>query len=102
MSDALDMSRPSWKLYNKLLVLGVSVDEASDLMNGYARELAEQQRRCPVCNVEFERFRYWLEDPEASVFERVVVTRYLPCGHEVKSAPHASAGPVRPGEEPTT
>lgn len=64
-------------------------------------EQPDQQQCCPVCNVEFERFRYWLEDPEASVFEKVVVTRYLPCGHEVKSGPR-SAGPVRPDEEPTT
>ncbi|MFB7440235.1 hypothetical protein ACFC01_18060 [Streptomyces mirabilis] len=59
-------------------------------------------RRCPVCGVEVERSKYWLENPEASVFERVVITRWLPCGHETSSAAEAPAGPVRPGEEPTT
>lgn len=59
------------------------------------------QSHCPVCNAEVERFKYWLENPEASVFERVVITRWLPCGHESRSVPTAVAGPVRPGEEPT-
>ncbi|MCX4994272.1 hypothetical protein [Streptomyces longwoodensis] len=47
MSEAIDMSLPSWRLYNRLLLLGVSVDEASDLMNGYAHELAERIRNAP-------------------------------------------------------
>lgn len=59
-------------------------------------------QRCPVCNAEVERFKYWLEDVEAGVFERVVITRWSPCGHESRSVPTADAGPVRPGEEPTT
>lgn len=56
---------------------------------------------CPVCNAEARPARYWLKDPEASVFERVVVTQWAPCGHESESVPTASAGPVRPDEEPT-
>lgn len=48
LDDPLDASRPSWKLYNKLLALGVTVDEASELLNGYAHELAERVRRHPV------------------------------------------------------
>lgn len=44
LDDPHDTSRPSWKLYNRLLALGVSVEEASELMNGYAHELAAQQR----------------------------------------------------------
>jgi len=47
IDDPLDMSRPSWKLYNKLLALGVSGDEATELMNGYAHELAETIRNAP-------------------------------------------------------
>jgi hypothetical protein len=60
------------------------------------------QERCPVCTTTARRARYWLKDPEASVFERVVVTRWAPCGHESESVPKASADPARPGEEPTT
>ena len=60
------------------------------------------QPRCPICNAEARPASYWLEDVEASVFERVVVTRWVPCGHEFSSVPTADAGPVRPGEEPTT
>ena len=44
LDDPLDRSRPSWRLYNRLTALGVTVDEASELMNGYAHELAERQR----------------------------------------------------------
>ncbi|MGW2721417.1 hypothetical protein [Streptomyces sp. NPDC001492] len=47
LDDPLDQSRPSWKLYNKLLALGVSVDEAAALMDGYAHELAETIRNAP-------------------------------------------------------
>jgi hypothetical protein len=61
-----------------------------------------EQPRCPVCNTEARPSRYWLKDPEASVFERVVITQWAPCGHESESTPKASAGPVRPDEEPTT
>lgn len=46
--DPLDTSRPSWKLYNKLLTLGISAEEAGELMNGYAHELAERVRAHPV------------------------------------------------------
>jgi hypothetical protein len=35
---------PSWKLYNKLLNLGATVDEATALMQGYAHELADRAR----------------------------------------------------------
>lgn len=48
LDDPLDRSRPSWELYNRLLGLGVTVDEASALMNGYAHELAERLRAHPV------------------------------------------------------
>lgn len=44
LADPHDQSRPSWKLYNKLLALGVPVEEAGHLMNGYAHELAERLR----------------------------------------------------------
>ena len=44
MSEPTDLKLPSWQLYNKLLLLGVPVDEASDLMNGYAHELADRIR----------------------------------------------------------
>lgn len=43
-----ELSTPSWALYRKLLVLGVSADEATELMNGYARELAEKIRNEPA------------------------------------------------------
>lgn len=60
-----------------------------------------EQPRCPVCGAEARRARYWLKDPEAILFERVVVTQWAPCGHESESVPTASAGPARPDEEPT-
>jgi hypothetical protein len=44
VSKPTTYDEPSWTLYNKLLYLGVSVDEATALMNGYAHELAERQR----------------------------------------------------------
>lgn len=44
-NDRLDMDLSSWKLYRKLLVLGASPDEASELMGGYACELAGRQRK---------------------------------------------------------
>lgn len=77
------------------------------LLDEYAHELAErmsgaEQPFCPVCGIKARRARYWLKDPDASVFERVVVTLWAPCGHESESVPKASVGPVRPGEEPTT
>lgn len=59
------------------------------------------QGRCPICNTTASPVRYWLKDPDASVFERVVVTLWTPCGHESESVPKASGGPVRPGEETT-
>jgi hypothetical protein len=49
LSDPHDQSRPSWKLYNKLLALGVPAEEAGQLMNGYAHELAEQLREQCDC-----------------------------------------------------
>lgn len=48
LDDPLDMSRPSWKLHNKLLLLGATAEEAGELMNGYAHELAEKVRKHPV------------------------------------------------------
>ncbi|MEH0417822.1 hypothetical protein [Streptomyces sp. B21-083] len=45
LGDPLDRSRPSWKLYSRLLTLGVSVDETAELMNGHAHELAERIRQ---------------------------------------------------------
>lgn len=54
------------------------------------------QARCPICGAEARIDSYWLKDPEASVFERVVITRWIPCGHESSSTP---TGPVRPDEE---
>lgn len=56
--------------------------------------------RCPVCNAEVERFRYWLEDPEAGTFERMIITRWLPCGHESSPA-KSPTSPVRPDVETT-
>jgi hypothetical protein len=44
LSKPTTYSEPSWKLYNKLLSLGVSMDETTGLMNDYAHELAERQR----------------------------------------------------------
>lgn len=40
----LDPKSPSMKLWHRLLALGVSEDEATELMNGYAHELAERIR----------------------------------------------------------
>ncbi|MEU9218893.1 hypothetical protein AB0D47_20355 [Streptomyces sp. NPDC048376] len=59
LGDPLDQSRPSWVLYNRLLALGVSVDEASSLMSGYAHELAERQRA-----VNFD----WYEDDASGAY----------------------------------
>jgi hypothetical protein len=90
VADPHDMSRPSWKLYNRLLLLGASADEASELMNGYAHELAERQRYehnevgggCSLGVCDGDRLAD-LIDPEVD---------YDGDG----------AGPVRPDEEPTT
>lgn len=84
MSDALDMSRPSWKLYNKLVVLGVSVDEASDLMNGYAHELADQQREWIADQTDLA---WWADQ--------------IPDVIDPEKNGKLTAGPVRPDEEPT-
>jgi hypothetical protein len=69
LDDPLDQSRPSWVLYNRLLALGVSVDEASSLMNGYAHELAERQR---AAIQEFDLDDHW------AVFYRVSDVESLP------------------------
>jgi hypothetical protein len=41
---ALDPKSPSMKLWHWLLAHGASEDEATELMNGYAHELAERIR----------------------------------------------------------
>ncbi|MGW4603751.1 hypothetical protein ACWENS_10820 [Streptomyces sp. NPDC004532] len=40
----LDPKSPSMKLWHRLLALGVSEEEATELMHGYAHELAERIR----------------------------------------------------------
>lgn len=45
MTDQLDTKSPSMRLWHTLLAQGVSEDEATALMNGYAHELAERQRQ---------------------------------------------------------
>ncbi|MEV5915821.1 hypothetical protein AB0M00_43930 [Streptomyces chartreusis] len=44
MSAPLDPKSASMRLWHTLLARGVSEDEATQLMNGYAHELAERQR----------------------------------------------------------
>jgi hypothetical protein len=39
-----DPNSPSMKLWHRLLAAGVGEDEATELMHGYAHELAERQR----------------------------------------------------------
>ena len=41
---SLDPKSPSMKLWHRLLALGVSEGEATELMHGYAHELAGRQR----------------------------------------------------------
>ncbi|MCX5253668.1 hypothetical protein OOK27_05695 [Streptomyces canus] len=41
---SLDPKSPSMKLWHRLLAAGVSDDEATELMHGYAHELADRQR----------------------------------------------------------
>ena len=41
---SLDPKSPSMKLWHRLLAAGVSEDEATELMHGYAHELADRQR----------------------------------------------------------
>lgn len=87
MSARLDPKAPSMKLWHTLLARGVSEDEAAELMNGYAHELAEQQRA--AAKAEFDRDIYI--DELSMKFTGKVIDLIDP-----------SAGPVRPGEEPTT
>ncbi|WP_406122862.1 hypothetical protein OHQ89_12155 [Streptomyces canus] len=41
---SLDPKSPSMKLWHRLLAAGASEDEATELMHGYAHELADQIR----------------------------------------------------------
>ncbi|MFI5992536.1 hypothetical protein ACIBAC_11870 [Streptomyces sp. NPDC051362] len=41
---SLDPKSPSMKLWHRLLAAGASEAEATELMHGYAHELAERQR----------------------------------------------------------
>lgn len=100
-----DMTRPSWKLYNRLLVLGVSVDEATGLMNGYAHELAEQQwgqiqKRCVNDSDGDGDCAACARNPDA------LCRQPTPEGRAIARVanlidPHVGAGLVRPDEEPT-
>ncbi|MEU4133674.1 hypothetical protein [Streptomyces wuyuanensis] len=42
---AVDVNAPSYKLFRRLVENGVDANEATELMNGYAHELAEKQRQ---------------------------------------------------------
>ena len=44
MSAPLDPKSPSMRLWRTLIEHGVGADQATELMNGYAHELAERQR----------------------------------------------------------
>jgi hypothetical protein len=61
MSGDLDPKSPSMALWLRLLAAGVSEDEARTLMNGYAHELAGQQR-----NWDAEAAGY--TDPQMAVY----------------------------------
>lgn len=58
---SLDPKSPSMALWHCLLAAGVSEDEATTLMNGYAHELAGQQR-----NWDAEAAGY--TDPQMAVY----------------------------------
>jgi hypothetical protein len=58
---------------------------------------------CPACGATAERVDERLEDARFGVDEVALRLRWLPCGHRFRAVidPYASAGPVRPDEEPT-
>jgi hypothetical protein len=58
--------------------------------------------RCPACNAVAERVDQRVEDPKFDVDETALLARWLPCGHRFRVVIDLDAGPVRPGEEPTT
>lgn len=87
MSARLDPKAPSMRLWHALLARGVSEDEATELMNGYAHELAERIRNVHATG-EGDAWNWWdAADIPASCADLI---------------DPLSAGPVRPGEEPTT
>jgi hypothetical protein len=62
---------------------------------------------CLACGVEPERVDQWVDDLEFGVDGAAVRLRWLPCGHRFRAVVDLEvvdldAGPVRPGEEPTT
>lgn len=52
----LDPKSPSMRLWHRLRAAGVDEDEATVLMNGYAHELAERQRKAIE---RFDRDDHW-------------------------------------------
>lgn len=87
MSGTLDPKAPSMRLWQRLLAGGAHEDEATELMNGYAHELAERIRNVHATG-EGDAWNWWdaAEIPGA-------------CADLIDPV---KTGPVRPGEEPTT
>lgn len=87
MSAPFDPKSPSMRLWHRLLAAGASEDEATELMNGYAHELAERQRSLADANDELDH------DHHVYGFSGAV--------RKAADLIDPSAGPVRPDEEPT-
>lgn len=86
MSAPFDPKSPSMRLWQALLSRGVDAEEATVLMNGYAHELAEQQRS-------------YAEEEWTGSDARMILRRRV--ARHLADLIDPLPGPVRPDEEPT-
>lgn len=78
-------------------------ERANELLDAFAHELAEQQRGLTVYELDWAPGNHQWQCPRCGTVGNVTPTMASTPGpwHRCRVA-DASAGPVRPGEEPTT